>query len=94
MWRALALFCFAVLSASGQTINAMSGPWSATLGGEWRWHSGDNIQWASATFDDSYWPVLHVPGPVPPDRKYWIRLHVQLGPTSDQGLLLGPIAYA
>ena len=39
-------------------------------------------------------PPLHVPGPLPPARQYWIRLHIQTGRMSDPGLLLDPIAFA
>ncbi|MBV9675080.1 MAG: SpoIIE family protein phosphatase, partial [Acidobacteriaceae bacterium] len=95
MWRVVVLFSCTLMGARAQTnIQAASGPWTATLDGTWLWHAGDNMQWASATFDDSHWSPLRVPGPLPPDRQYWIRLHVQTGGTSDPGLLLGPIAYA
>jgi hypothetical protein len=94
MCRSIALFCFAVLAAGAQTIDATSGAWSASLDGTWRWHPGDDMRWASSSFDDSKWPALPVPGPLPPNRNYWIRLHVQLGPLSDPGLLLGPVAYS
>jgi hypothetical protein len=73
---------------------AATGPWSAELNGTWLWHAGDDMQWASPAFDDSAWPVLRVPGPLPPTQQYWIRLSVQLGRVSDPGLLVGPIAYA
>ncbi|MFL6466132.1 MAG: PP2C family protein-serine/threonine phosphatase [Bryobacteraceae bacterium] len=95
MWRAVVLFSFTLMSTGAQTtVHAASGPWTAALDGTWRWHAGDNTQWASATFDDSHWSPLRVPGPLPPDRQYWIRLHVQIGGMPDPGLLLGPIAYA
>lgn len=95
MWSIVVLFSFTVMSAGAQnTINAASGPWTASLDGMWRWHAGDNTQWASAAFDDSAWSPLPVPGPLPPARQYWIRLHVQTGETPDSGLLLGPIAFA
>jgi sigma-B regulation protein RsbU (phosphoserine phosphatase) len=95
MWPVVALLSFTLTSAGAQTtIHAASGPWTAALDGTWRWHAGDNGQWASATFNDSNWFPLRVPGPLPPDRQYWIRLHVQTGGMSDPGLLLGPIAYA
>ncbi len=98
MCRSIALFCFTVLAVGAQTIDATSGPWSATLDGTWRWHVGDDMRWASPSFDDSDWPALRVPGPLPevePERKpYWIRLHLETGAISDPGLLLGDIGYA
>ena len=99
MWRGLALLCFAVLAAAAQTIDATSGPWSATLDGTWRRHPGDDMQWATPSFDDSAWSLLRVPGPLPqddkPDRKpYWIRLQLETGAISDPGLLLDAIAHA
>ena len=30
----------------------------ASLDGLWRFHTGDNPQWASPSFDDSQWPLL------------------------------------
>jgi hypothetical protein len=93
-WRGVAVFCFAALCAGAPTtIKAESGPWTATLDGTWRWQAGDNMRWASAAFNDAGWPPLQVPGPLPTGRQYWIRLHLELGPSSDPGLLLGPIAY-
>jgi len=95
MWRSIAVFCFAVLAAGAQTtIKAESGPWTATLDRTWLWHSGDNMRWASATFDDSKWSLLPVPGSLPGASHYWVRIHLESGPTSNPGLLLGPLAYA
>ncbi len=96
MWRKLALLaCLALhVLAQGTISNATSGPWTAELNGTWRRHPGDNLQWAAPSFDDSNWLPLQIPGPVPLDRQYWIRIPVQLGRVSDPGLLLGPIAYA
>jgi hypothetical protein len=90
-FAAALLFC---ASAGAETINATSGPWAATLDGTWSWHAGDEMRWAAAAFDDSGWPILRVPGPVPPDRQYWLRLHVQTAKMADPALLLGPLAYA
>jgi hypothetical protein len=75
------------------TVQAGSGSW-IVLDRTWHWHAGDNPQWASATFDDSAWSPLRVPGPLPPNRPYWIRRPVQIGEIPDSGLLLGPIAFA
>jgi sigma-B regulation protein RsbU (phosphoserine phosphatase) len=94
MWRGLALLCFTVLAAATQTIDATSGPWSATLDGTWRWHPGDDMRWAPAAFDDSEWTKLALPSPPPSAPQYWVRIPVLLGTLSDPGLLLGPIAYA
>jgi sigma-B regulation protein RsbU (phosphoserine phosphatase) len=95
IWRGVALFCFTALCAGAQTIiNAESGPWTAALDGAWRWHAGEDMRWASVAFNDAGWSPLRVPGPLPPNRRYWVRVHFQIGPTSDPGLLLGPIAWA
>ena len=91
MW--LTLISLAFLSTHIPS-NATAGPWTAELNGNWLWHAGDNMQWTSPSFDDSTWPVLHVPGRPPSAPRYWIRIPVRLGPVSDPGLLLGPIAYA
>src|SRR4051812_18268316 len=88
------LFSLALMSAGAQTaVQVTSGSWTA-LDGTWHWHAGDNLQWVSATLDDSPWLPPPIPGPLPPARQYWIRLPVQTGETSDPGLLLGPIAFA
>jgi len=95
IWRGVVVFCFTALCAGAQTIiNTESGPWTAALDGRWRWHAGEDMQWASAAFNDAGWSPLRVPGPLPPNRHYWVRLHFQIGRTSDPGLLLGPIAWA
>jgi hypothetical protein len=52
------------------------------------------MRWAAAAFDDADWSPLQLPGPLPPNRRYWVRLHFQIGRTTDPGLLLGPIAWA
>ena len=60
--RSITLFSVLLMTASSQTaVSATSGSWTA-LDGTWRWHAGDNPQWASATFDDSHWSPLPVPG--------------------------------
>src|SRR4051812_44270634 len=65
MWRKLAVLACLALGASAQEAisNATSGPWTAELDGVWRWLEGDNLAWASPTFDDSTWPRLAVPVP-------------------------------
>src|SRR4051812_34041604 len=96
MWHKLALLACLALSASAQraVTDARSGDWTAKLNGPWLWHTGDNLSWASPSFDDSGWTRLSVLGVSPRDRRYWIRIHLESGPMSDPGLLLGPVAYA
>jgi phosphoserine phosphatase RsbU/P len=90
----IALFSVLLMIASSPTaMAAVSGSWT-TLDGTWRWHAGDNPQWATATLDDSHWSPLPVPGPLPPARQYWMRRQVQTEEMSNPGLLLGPITYA
>src|SRR3954470_3445725 len=91
MWLSLIPLAFV---AAHVPSNATSGPWTAELNGTWLWHAGDNMRWASPSFDDSAWPKLTLPGAPPSELQYWIRIPVRLGTLSDPGLLLGPIAYA
>src|ERR1700760_3450234 len=96
MWRKLALVAFLAWSASAQrTISdATSGPWTAELNGTWLWHEGDDMQWASAAFDDSRWSRVNIPGTPPAALRYWVRIPVQLGKISDPAIMVGPIAHA
>lgn len=95
MWHKLLLLsCLALAMSGRQVIDATSGPWTAELTGPWRWHAGDNLQWASPALEDSTWKALPVPGPLPrTSGPYWIRLKVETGTMTNPGLLLGPIAY-
>src|SRR5438270_12034601 len=96
MWHKLALLACLGLCASAQDAisNATSGPWTAELNGIWRWHDGDDLRWAAASFDDSQWARLTLPGTPPNALRYWIRIPVLLGRASDPSVLVGPIAYA
>lgn len=54
---------FMLLAAAGwlhaQTFNLQTDREPVTsLNGLWRFHTGDNPQWASPNFDDSQWPLL------------------------------------
>src|SRR3954467_866084 len=91
MW--LSLIPLAFLAAHVPS-NATSGPWTAELNGTWLWHAGDDMRWASPSFDDSNWIKLAVPGPPPNMLRYWIRIPVLLGQVSDPGVMIGPVAYA
>ena len=47
-------------SLRAQTFNLETNREPITsLDGLWRFHTGDNLQWASPNFDDSQWPLLH-----------------------------------
>lgn len=48
------LLCFIFLSGYGQNIK---------LRGDWKFHIGDNLKWASPEFDDSSWETIWVPSP-------------------------------
>jgi hypothetical protein len=56
---ALLLLCASVLTARAQTFDASQ--WShgvTAIDAPWRFHTGDDPQWASPNFDDSSWPLL------------------------------------
>ncbi|HTX77431.1 MAG TPA: beta galactosidase jelly roll domain-containing protein, partial [Terracidiphilus sp.] len=55
----LTLIC-ACAPLRAQTFNLQTSREPITsLDGLWRFHTGDNPAWASPTFDDSQWPLLH-----------------------------------
>ncbi len=60
------------------------GPGAIPLDGAWQFHTGDNPQWASPSFDDSGWESMQVNGPWgsqghPGYTGYaWYRRHVQI----------------
>jgi hypothetical protein len=49
-------------------------------GAQWRWHTGDDLGWAQARFDDGAWPMVELDelGAAHPGWS-WYRLHVTLG---------------
>jgi hypothetical protein len=56
---ALLLLCASVLPVRSQIFDASQ--WShgvTSIEALWRFHTGDNPQWASPDFDDSSWPLL------------------------------------
>ena len=64
-WRRPLLYaCFLLLGVSPGWLRAQSFSLQtgrepiASLDGLWRFHTGDNIAWASSDFDDSQWPLL------------------------------------
>ena len=59
-WLVLLLLCASVLTLRAQTFDASQ--WSrgvTTIDALWRFHAGDDPQWASPNFDDSSWPLLN-----------------------------------
>ncbi|MGB6934046.1 MAG: GGDEF domain-containing protein, partial [Acidobacteriaceae bacterium] len=71
------------------------------LDGAWQFHTGDNPEWASPSFDDSGWESMQVNGPWgsqshPGYTGYaWYRRHVQIhtvaGSKTKYALLMPPI---
>jgi sigma-B regulation protein RsbU (phosphoserine phosphatase) len=96
MWRNFALLACLACNVFAQRVVSHAKPehWTAELNGTWLWHAGDDVQWATSSFDDSKWSRLAVPGPAPSPIRYWIRIPVRLPPVSDPGLLVGPISFA
>jgi hypothetical protein len=82
------------LPLHAQFFDASSVGGSVTITAPWRFHTGDDLQWASPTFDDSQWPLLHM------DKRWnvqrvrgdpqfaWYRILLQL-PASKEQLALG-----
>ena len=95
-WQFALLACLTTTAVAQDGVaNAVSGPWTAELNGAWRWHAGDEMQWASPSFDDSQWSVLRVPGPPPNTSSFvWLRTRVRTGTLARPALLVGPVASA
>ena len=75
-WLLLVAPAYAVMS-----IDDLSEP--VSISGEWRFRSGDNLQWAAPDLDDSRWHIATVPAHSPPvplgeDGMGWYRLTLQL----------------
>jgi hypothetical protein len=77
-----------------QSFDASNAGGPVTITAPWRFHTGDNPQWASANFDDSQWPLLRI------EKSWsvqgyggctgygWFRIRLQL-PASNEPLALG-----
>src|SRR5580698_314456 len=87
---ALLLLCASVLTVRAQTFDASQ--WShgvTTINALWRFHTGDDPQWASPNFDDSSWPLLNT-GAFWSSQGYrgysgyaWYRLRLKLPATAE-----------
>lgn len=80
----LLLFLAAALPVQAQFADASSAGGPVAISAPWRFHTGDNPQWAASDFDDSQWPLLHT-GKSWTDQGYpdyygyaWYRIRVRL----------------
>lgn len=64
---AIALAALSALDAAAVPLNLDGG--TATMGGQWRFHLGDDTRWAAQDFDDAAWEQLTV------DRPWGIQGH-------------------
>ena len=46
----------------------------------WKYHAGDNKQWAKPDFDDSGWTITDIPGTLRGDstRFFWLRANIEI----------------
>jgi hypothetical protein len=86
------LFC-GMAAARAQFADASSAGGPVTITAPWRFHTGDDIQWASPSFDDSQWPLLRFDKPWA-EQGYkgyygyaWYRIKVEL-PSAHEPLAL------
>jgi len=88
----LAVASLLPLHAQFFAVSQLGGP--LTISAPWRFHTGDNPDWASPTFDDSQWPLLgmnrswNVQGFSGYSGYGWYRIRLQL-PASKDPLALG-----
>jgi len=93
---ALLVLSTAALPLYSQFADASSAAGPVTIRAPWRFHTGDNPQWAAPDFDDSQWPLLQT-GKSWTDQGYpdyagyaWYRIRVDLPANSAPlGIALG-----
>ena len=80
-WRLAAMLLWTALAAA-QTIAVRPGSDPVALNGVWKWHEGDDVAWASPSFDDASWPTVTVPGSPLPHQPgtLWIRIRIAGAP--------------
>ena len=94
------LLCLGLLAATlqAQTIQVASLSQPHSLSGPWKFHEGDDPNWAQPNFDDSQWSSTAIPATV--NKQYgqrWYRVSVSLPasmPSVPLGLLVGPFGSA
>jgi hypothetical protein len=101
-YRAVVALLFASYTCSGlpaQTFSLIAGREPVvSLRGLWRFHTGDDPEWAAPTFNDSQWPLLRsnqswTEQGYPPFNGYaWYRFRIEVpGDNRPVALLLGEI---
>lgn len=84
----------AVPALHGQYADVSAGGGAATISAPWRFHTGDDPQWAMPSFDDSHWPLLRMDKPWAQQgyKGYygfsWYRIKLKL-PSTETPLALG-----
>jgi hypothetical protein len=65
---------------------------TADLGGDWQFHTGDDLAWTSPTLDDSAWESIKVDHPWGEQQHFnytgyaWYRRHITIDPATDPKL--------
>ena len=52
------LLCLFALPARAQFADVASAGGPVAIRAPWRFHTGDDLQWAARNFDDSQWPLI------------------------------------
>jgi hypothetical protein len=80
----LLLLLVSALPVQAQFADASNAGGPVTISEAWRFHTGDNPEWAASDFDDSQWPLLRT-GRSWSDQGYpdysgyaWYRIRVKL----------------
>ncbi len=96
--RLLRLLAFTVIALHAQPIQVKSLYQPTPLDGIWKYHVGDNPDFAAPDFDDSSWADLAVPGAPPiAAGAVWYRFRVELPdplPAEPLSILIAPISPA
>jgi hypothetical protein len=56
----IAFLCASLAPAIAQSFDATSAGGPVSINAAWRFHTGDDLLWASPVFDDSHWSLLRI----------------------------------
>jgi signal transduction histidine kinase len=88
IWLLIGCFCAAQAQDAGsRLVIGKISPEGIALDKNWKFHVGDDIQWAKTNYNDSDWTVLNLSDPAPSflaktnGNICWLRLHISFDTT-------------